>query len=80
MPHNNDPAVVAEPFLDFSSGYIQRALERFPKMGSKAPWKLYQNYVLDLVSLRYAPVTDKAMVFGRARADDKTKLSLSSAA
>jgi cation diffusion facilitator CzcD-associated flavoprotein CzcO len=79
MPHNNDPAVVAEPFLDFSSGYIQRALERFPKMGSKAPWKLYQNYVLDLLSLRYAPVTDKAMAFSRAKTQEK-QLTLSSAA
>lgn len=80
-PRNHDPSIVAEPFLDFSSGYIQRALERFPKMGSKAPWKLYQNYVLDLLSLRYAPVTDQAMEFSKvARPVEKPALEVSSAA
>jgi len=55
--------VTEEPFLDFSSGYIRRALADFPRQGSKAPWKLYQNYILDILSLRYGEVTDEAMEF-----------------
>ena len=49
--------------VDFTSGYIQRALALHPKQGSKPPWKLYQNYALDLVSLRFSRLRDAAMVF-----------------
>jgi monooxygenase len=64
-PHNADPTLAEEPWVDFSSGYIQRALARQPKQGSKRPWKLYQNYALDLLSLRFGSVRDNAMVFTR---------------
>jgi cation diffusion facilitator CzcD-associated flavoprotein CzcO len=64
-PRNGDPTLAEEPWVDFSSGYIQRALARQPKQGSKRPWKLYQNYALDLLSLRFGSVRDNAMVFTR---------------
>ena len=51
------------PFLDFSSGYVQRALDKLPKQGSVRPWKLYQNYALDLVTLRFGKVDDGTMEF-----------------
>jgi monooxygenase len=51
-----------EPFLDFSSGYVTRAMEKFPKQGDRKPWKLYQNYAKDLVTLKYGSV-DKEMEF-----------------
>jgi hypothetical protein len=54
--------------VNFPSGYIQRSLSLQPKQGSKRPWKLYQNYALDLLSLRFGSVRDRAMVFsGRAK-------------
>ncbi len=59
----DDPSLQAEPFLDFSSGYVQRALPSLPKQGSKTPWKLYQNYLLDLWLFRYAKLEDGAMRF-----------------
>ncbi len=65
MPHNSDPTLKAEPWVSFSSGYIQRALKHQPKQGSKRPWKLYQNYALDLVSLRFGALRDRAMTFAR---------------
>ncbi|MBS0520824.1 MAG: NAD(P)/FAD-dependent oxidoreductase [Proteobacteria bacterium] len=65
MPHNSDPSLTAEPWVSFSSGYIQRALKHQPKQGSKRPWKLYQNYVLDLLSLRFGALRDRAMTFVR---------------
>lgn len=65
-PHR-DPTVKAEPLIDFSSGYIQRAIDQFPRQGSRKPWRLYQNYVRDLLSLRYGPVDDKALEFSRWR-------------
>jgi monooxygenase len=64
-PHNGDPTLTEEPWVSFSSGYIQRALARQPKQGSKRPWKLYQNYALDLLSLRFGKLRDSAMVFSR---------------
>jgi cation diffusion facilitator CzcD-associated flavoprotein CzcO len=63
-PHNGDPTLQEEPWVNFSSGYIQRALAHQPKQGSKRPWKLYQNYALDLLSLRFGRLRD-AMVFTR---------------
>ncbi len=56
----------AEPMLDFSSGYVQRALHYLPKQGSRAPWKLRQNYVMDLITLRHKSVDDGSLVFGKA--------------
>ena len=62
-PINDDASVGFEPWLDVSSGYVQRALARFPKQGTKAPWKLHQNYALDLMSLRYAKLEDGVLRF-----------------
>ena len=66
MPHHNVDEPEDEPLLDLSSGYVQRALDKFPKQGAKAPWRVYQNYVLDLLKMRYSPVSDSAMQFYRA--------------
>ncbi|MGE0425604.1 MAG: flavin-containing monooxygenase [Reyranellaceae bacterium] len=66
-PRNTDPAMATEPWIDFSSGYIQRALHLFPRQGSRKPWKLYQNYARDLFSLKYGTVRDEAMVFSKER-------------
>ncbi len=65
VPHNGDPTLAEEPWVSFSSGYIQRALAKQPKQGSRRPWKLYQNYALDLLSLRFGSVRDQAMVFSK---------------
>ncbi len=58
-----DPAVGEEPLLDFSSGYVQRALATLPKQGSRTPWKLRQNYALDMAALRYGAVEDGVLEF-----------------
>jgi cation diffusion facilitator CzcD-associated flavoprotein CzcO len=62
-PQNRDPSVTGEPLIDFSSGYVVRAIDLFPRQGSKAPWRLYQNYARDLVLLRYGAIEDDAMEF-----------------
>jgi monooxygenase len=66
-PRRNDPKLKEEPILDFSSGYVQRSVADFPRQGSFAPWKLYQNYALDRLLLRRAPVADRSMEFSRRR-------------
>jgi monooxygenase len=62
-PENRDPSVTAEPFIDFSSGYIVRAIDKFPKQGSKPPWRLYQNYARDILALRLGDLDDGVMAF-----------------
>ena len=64
-PRNHDSSIQEEPWIDFSSGYIQRAMEKFPKQGSRRPWKLYQNYALDIVSLGFGRIDDGTMQFAR---------------
>jgi cation diffusion facilitator CzcD-associated flavoprotein CzcO len=65
-PVNDEPDMKASPWLDFSSGYVQRAMEKFPKQGDRAPWKVHQNYALDLLAFRYGKLEDGAMRFSKA--------------
>jgi len=58
-----EPGIEEVPFLDFTSGYVQRARDILPKQGSKKPWKLYQNYALDMLSLKFASVEDGVIRF-----------------
>ena len=74
MPRNTDSTVAEQPIIDLASGYVLRALDKLPKQGSKYPWKLYQNYVLDLMSLRHGPVRDPSMLFSKGEADSKKAL------
>jgi monooxygenase len=46
------------PFLDFTSGYVQRALDKLPKQGTAHPWRLRQNYLADLAMLRLGRVEE----------------------
>ena len=64
-PGRADASVDEEPALDFTSGYVQRALGSLPKQGSKAPWKLHQNYALDLIGVRFNEIDDGVMEFRR---------------
>ena len=38
--------------MDFQSGYVLRALDRLPKQGDRSPWRLKQNYLTDLRSIK----------------------------
>ena len=63
MPRNGHEAAVA-PFVErFSSGYFQRSIANWPKQGSKAPWRVYQNYLRDVWTLKWSPVDNKALEF-----------------
>lgn len=67
-PRLADDSIQEEPFLDFQSGYVQRALPHLPRQGSKSPWKLHQNYALDLAMLRYGDVEDGVVTFSNPSA------------
>ena len=59
----NDPQVSEHPVLDFTSGYVKRGLHALPTQGSKTPWRLHQNYLRDLLMLRFGNVNDGVMEF-----------------
>ena len=64
------PATVQpEPILTFTSGYVQRGLPLLPKQGNRKPWRLDQNYLLDVLTLRFKAVDDGVLSFDRATAD-----------
>lgn len=54
--------VTREDFLTFTSSYVQRAIDRFPKQGDKRPWRVHQNYALDLIDLKFGGI-DEGMEF-----------------
>ncbi|WP_297734691.1 NAD(P)/FAD-dependent oxidoreductase [uncultured Maricaulis sp.] len=58
--------ITPEPLLNFSSGYVQRAIAHLPKQGDRAPWKTYQNYVQDMLTIRFGKLEDGYMNFSRA--------------
>jgi hypothetical protein len=62
-PRLTDPTVTPEGWVDFTSGYIQRSLDKFPKQGNKKPWRLHQNYALDIIELRHSKVEDGTLIF-----------------
>jgi len=79
-PTLQDASMPLEPWSDFSSGYVQRAAHLFPKRGTAAPWKLKQNYIHDLLTLRYGKVDDGAMVFSNPRGAGGDRAALQPAA
>jgi len=62
-PRNTDPNMKQEPIIDFSSGYIKRGIDKFPRQGPRAPWRVYQNYALDRLMLKRGRVDDGTMTF-----------------
>ncbi|HLT17738.1 MAG TPA: NAD(P)/FAD-dependent oxidoreductase [Acidimicrobiales bacterium] len=60
-PRNHDPSISPEPLLGLQSGYITRAADRFPKQGTRHPWRVYQSYLADYRSLKRSPVVDEAL-------------------
>ncbi len=73
VPQLNDWSVEEETWLDFTSGYIQRSIHKFPKQGNKKPWKLNQNYALDTLSLRFGALDDGALTFSGSKSQEVRK-------
>ncbi|HET6818693.1 MAG TPA: NAD(P)/FAD-dependent oxidoreductase [Mycobacteriales bacterium] len=65
VPSRPDPSEPTLPFIDLKSGYVQRSIDDFPRQGTKAPWRLYQNYIRDVMLLRHGKLADEALQFTR---------------
>ena len=58
-----DEGVVERPFMDFTSGYVLRALDQLPKQGDREPWRLRQSYWYDRKVLRRGDLEDGVLRF-----------------
>lgn len=63
IPRLHEDKLEEEPLLDLTSNYIMRSANILPKQGSKKPWKLYQNYVMDIFNFRYSSFKDRILEF-----------------
>jgi monooxygenase len=61
---HREAGVEPRPFLGFTSGYVQRAARELPQQGSRAPWQVYQNYLQDMLTIRFGRIADGVMHFG----------------
>jgi cation diffusion facilitator CzcD-associated flavoprotein CzcO len=78
VAERKDPNVRPAPLLDMTSGYVARAEAHLPKGADRAPWKLYQNYALDMDQLRNGELEDGVMQFkkpGAVGATGKARLA-----
>lgn len=62
-PRLTDPDIEREPLFNLSSGYVQRKIATFPKVGTSGPWASTMAYEGDVARLRHGPVTDDALAF-----------------
>jgi monooxygenase len=67
-PQHPGNSVEERPLMDFTPGYVLRSLDYLPKAGHVAPWRLKQNYLLDLRLIRRGKVDDEALKFSKHRA------------
>ena len=64
-PRLGDSANADKPTLPLTSGYIERAKHLFLKQGEDKPWRINQNYALDVMAFSFAAVEDGALEFRR---------------
>lgn len=74
-PRLKDQNMKAEPWLDFTSGYIQRAISKLPKQGPAYPWRQNQNYFADIKAMRKAPIEDEFLEFAKPAAVAKRDMA-----
>ena len=63
IPDEDVNAMGEDEYIDFSSGYVQRALDKMPKQGQKSPWRNYQNYLKDIFFVRLFSLKDSTLRF-----------------
>lgn len=63
-PHRGNEPMTEKPSWDINAGYVQRSAHLLPKSGTKRPWNVRQNYLLDAIDYRFDRI-EEAMEFGR---------------
>ncbi len=63
QPRVIEPELKPVLLMNLNSSYINRSLDELPSQGDKAPWRMYQNYVLDYKMLRMDKIDDGRLLF-----------------
>jgi len=66
------------PIIDFSSGYVKRAIHSFPNQGTRRPWRLHQNYFLDLFATRFGSFRHSGIKFFKSQSNNNNRLTAES--
>src|SRR3954451_19276299 len=62
-PRWTEDVLPSRPFVDLNSGYVLRSVQDFPRQGEAPPWRLYQNYIRDVLMIRFGSLEDEAIEF-----------------
>jgi cation diffusion facilitator CzcD-associated flavoprotein CzcO len=66
-PHLGGVPMKEKHTFNLESGYVKRAPHALPKSGTRRPWHVRHNYVLDVIDHRFDRI-EESMVFGRVAA------------
>jgi monooxygenase len=70
---DSDAGMPERPWVDqFSAGYMERVMHKFPRQGNCEPWINPQNYSRDKKMFRSAPVDDGVMQFSALVGESST--------
>jgi monooxygenase len=65
--------IIPDDFMPLQSGYIRRAIGQTPQQGSRKPWRVYQNYLVDIIQTRFSRIKNKALEFDPQTKKDECK-------
>ena len=79
VAHDYEGCKTDENVMGLKSGYLQRAKNRIPKQGTKAPWRVENDYLGDIPVLKFAPLEDGILEFSKESKPVKSKADLQAA-
>jgi cation diffusion facilitator CzcD-associated flavoprotein CzcO len=65
-PHLGEVRLTEKRTFDLDAGYIKRSPHALPRSGTRRPWHVRHNYVLDVIDHRFDRI-EESMVFGRVQ-------------
>lgn len=68
------------PLMNLTSGYVMRKADDLPKQGTRPPWRVYQNYFQDMLTIRYGKLDDGVLQFSRANEAPQNQTATTSTA
>jgi hypothetical protein len=74
-PRNHDSSMEKVSFIEMQSGYIERIRNTIPRQGTKKPWKLYQNYMLDMASLKLSSFEEATLEYSNPIQTSEPKIA-----
>jgi monooxygenase len=76
MPQDHEGCKTEDTVMgSIHAGYIARASKTLPRQGSKAPWRVLNNYLVDRVQLRKSSFEDGFLRFESKESKPQAKRS-----